>query len=117
MNADVIIEKIDNGELLPSSHRVNRRLCGYIRYSEPSDLELIAAFDRGDTSNNERWSRPLWNWIDALPVNKQGALRILSGLLMPDEPVDWYYAEFLIHWSREQGVTEEEILSAFGVRS
>jgi hypothetical protein len=113
VNAHAILAMIDNGELRLSANRVTRRLCDHVRYSDPSDLELITAFDSGDAMDQARWLMPLWERIVALPMNKQGALRLLWGLLIADEPLERYDAEFLIHWAREQGVQEEEILRAF----
>ena len=115
MNADVIVEKIDNGELSPSSHRVMRRLCDLLTYTDLADAELITAFDSGEAMDGDRWQVPLWERIWALPVDQQGPLRILSGLLIPDQQVDWELAEYLIHWARERGVADGDIIEAFGV--
>lgn len=115
VNADLIIEKIDSGELSPSSHQVVRRLCGLINYPEKADVGLISAFDRGDLAEVKRWGTVFWARIDALPTPQQGAIRLVSGLASPDEPVDWYYAEYLIRWARDEGVSDSDICSAFGL--
>ena len=57
----------------------------------------------------------LWEKINSLDVESQGGLRLLVALTRPNEVIDWYLAEFMILWARQQGVAEHQIIDAFHI--
>ena len=115
-NADEeIVDRIDADQLHPMSHPVTRALVEHVPDYSEEDRMLIEAFDANLLDAQDWIAGLLWSRIDALPVKKQGRLLLLVGLLRPNEPVDWQLAEYMIAWSRDEGVGEEDICSAFGL--
>ena len=111
---DEIIGRIDAGRLHSLSHQVARTLVEHIQNFSDQDQALIAAFD-GNVLVSQAWRGSLWSKIQALPVKEQGRLWLLWQLIRPNEQVGWELAEYMIAWARDEGVSEEEICSAFGV--
>jgi hypothetical protein len=110
---DEIVGRIDADQLHPMSHPVARALIEHIPDYSEEDRRLIAAFDANVDA--QAWFDRLQSRIDALPVNKQGRLRLLWQFRIPNGPVDWQLAEYLIAWARDEGVSEDQICSAFGL--
>src|SRR3954470_13817931 len=110
---DEIVDRIDADQLHPWSHPVTRALIEHIPDYVKEDRMLIEAFDANLLDAQDWIARRLWPRINALPVKKQGRLRLLWQLLRPSEPVDWQLAEYMIAWARDEGVSEEDICSAF----
>jgi len=113
---DEIVGRIDADQLHPMSHPVTRALIEHIPDYSEEDRMLIEAFDANLLDAQDRVDQVLWSRINALPVSKQGRLRLLWQLLRPSESVDWQLAEYMILWARNEGVSEEQICSAFGVK-
>ena len=59
----------------------------------------------------------LWTKIVSLVAESQGGSRLLVTLTRPNEDIDWYLAEFMIRWARQQGVAEHHIIDAFHIRT
>jgi hypothetical protein len=117
-NADDIIGEIDAAALNPMTHVVTRNLCRHIALQDDLQKEVVNAFDEGDQpSEMAAFQAGLWAKIDSLDVRDQGGLRLLVALTRPDEVIDWYMAEFMILWARQQGVAEHRIIDAFHAQS
>jgi hypothetical protein len=110
-----IVDRIDADKLHPMSHPVTRALIEHITDYSEEDRMLIEAFDATLLDAQDWISGQLWSRINALPWKKQGRLRLLVTLLRPNEPIDWELAEYMIAWARDEGVSEEQICSAFGL--
>ena len=108
-----ILDDIDAGRLRPRTHGVARRLAEHEKGSGALGAEILAAFDAGEATGNQRLFEKLWARMESLPLAEQGPLRTLVSLLRPDEPVDGHLAEYLIGWAQEQGVPENAIETAF----
>ncbi len=108
-----LFDDIDAERLRPRSHAVSRRLVELEGFDDPLAAEIVQAFDAGEAVPNEPLLRKLWSRIDGLEPSKQGALRTLVALLQPDAPIDSYYADYLIGWAQDEGVSSEAISSAF----
>ncbi len=110
-NADALVQQIDAGTLRPKGNAVARALLKKIGFQH----EIITRYDCGDLIERRRGSDPLWQQINALPVDQQGSLRLVASLARPESELDWYEAEFFIEWARQEGVSEVGIAEAFGV--
>uniref|UniRef100_UPI0035CB0795 hypothetical protein n=1 Tax=uncultured Sphingomonas sp. TaxID=158754 RepID=UPI0035CB0795 len=110
-NANAIIKQIDSGTLRPMGNVVARALLEKIGFQH----EIIAQYDRGEAIEWLPGTDTLWMQINALPVGRQGGLRLVANLTHPEGALDGYAAEFFILWAREQGVSEFGIGEAFGL--
>lgn len=110
---DALIDDLDAGRLQCGTHRVCRRLVSVTGDRSGIAGEVLSNFDAGTTSDREHLLGKLWKNIEARPLSEQGRLRILVGLLKPDEPIDGHLAGYLVNWARENGASESEIVSAF----
>ena len=75
--ADKIIEEMDDGVLSPRRHAVIRAILGGIATPTEDQQELVAPYDAGRTIDVEVWVERLWASIRGLPLDGQGALRML----------------------------------------
>ena len=115
---DVIIGEIDAGAIRPMTHAVTRNLYRHIPLIDALQTEVVSAFDGGSQRHDMAGNQDaLWSKIDGLDPDNQGAFRLLVALTKPDEVIDWYLAEFMILWARQQGVTEQQIIDAFKTES
>lgn len=113
-NADDLIAEIDAAAINPMTHLVTRGLYRHIPLDDALQSEVVTAFDQGDQLEAMATFQPaLWKMIEGLEPANQGGLRLLVSLTRPDEPIDWYLAEFMILWARQQGVAEHQIIEAF----
>ena len=115
-DADVVIDLIDSERLMPKWHSVVRELCKHIDLEAP-DRALLALIDGGKVPDADSQLRVLWRRITSQPVERESIPRLLTALLIPDQQLDWFGAEMVIHWARQEGVSEEHICEAFGVNS
>jgi hypothetical protein len=113
-DADRVVELIDEGRLRPMSHRVTRRLLDHIHDWSEQDRRLIEAFDE-KVLDTEFWYPQILARLRAPAPEERDRADLLWQLLRPDEPVDWQLAEYLVHWARQLGAGEGDILSAFDV--
>ncbi|WP_448537488.1 hypothetical protein [Sphingobium yanoikuyae] len=111
--ADSIIEEIDAGSIHPTTHLVVRALHEHINLADDLQREALAAFDRGDQSADTDLQSAMWTKIRELAVEDQSGMRLSICLTRPNEAIDWYLAEYIIGWAREQGVEERQIIDAF----
>ena len=112
-NADKLISEIEAGTLSPMTHVVTRSLYRHIALRDDMQREIVKAFDDGlPQSTMAALQAGLWAKIKSLDVRSQGGLRLLVGLTRPNEIIDWYLAEFMILWAREQGLAEQQIIDA-----
>lgn len=108
-----LLDDIDAEHMRPRSHVVSRRLAELEGFTDPLAAEIVRAFDAGGAVPNEPLLKKLWSRIDGVEPSRQGALRTLVALLQPDAPIDGYYADYLIGWAQDEGVSTEAIISAF----
>src|SRR5205085_3300772 len=111
---DVIVGLIDSEQIAPKYHSVARAICDHIDLAA-SDRALLALIDEGNVPDSDDRLRDLWQRITSQPVEREGVPRLLTALLTPDQPIDWFGAEMIVHWARQEGVSEEQICEAFGV--
>ncbi len=117
-NADDLITEIDAAVINPMTHPVTRGLFRHIPLHDAFQNEVVTAFDKGSQPEDMAAFQPaLWEKIDGLDPSSQGGLRLLVSLTRPNEIIDWYLAEVMILWAREQGVAEQQIIDAFHVGS
>ncbi len=117
-NADNLIGEIDAAAINPTTHAVTRSLYQHIPLRHALQEKIITAFDAGgQTHEMAAFQTALWTKIDSLDAESQGGLRLLVALTRPDEIIDWYLAEFMIIWARQQGVAEHQIIDAFHIRA
>jgi hypothetical protein len=115
---DVIIGEIDAGTISPMTHVVTRNLYRHIPLIDTLQTEVVSAFDEASQRHDMAAHQDaLWTKIEGLEPDNQGAFRLLVALTRPDEVIDWYLAEFMILWARQQGVTEHQIIDAFKAKS
>jgi hypothetical protein len=107
------VDRIDAGELRPTSRAVARRLAVGLAHLAPADAEILAEIEAGREPDPQTTLRRLWDDIDALPPHQQGGKRLLVTALLPDGPVSGYEAELMISWATEQGVSDEHIVASF----
>lgn len=81
---DSIIDRIDVGELEPRSHAVVRRLASDLPTLSPLGTEVVRAFDQGRSVGNSELTARLWDEIESVPLDRQGAQRLLVALVHPD---------------------------------
>ena len=112
-NADTLIDQIDDGLIHVRRHDVIRALYQGLPLGDVEQQEFIAAYDSDLPVDVAMWSTRLWSKIERLPLERQGGLRLLVGLLMPNQELEGYEAEYFILWARQQGVTETQIIEAF----
>jgi hypothetical protein len=112
-----LLDEIDAGHLCPRSHAVSRRLAELEGFADPLVAEIVRAFDAGEAVPNEPLLKKLWSRIDEAEPPRQGTLRTLVALLQPEAPIDGYYAGYLIGWAQDEGVSTEDIISAFRAAS
>lgn len=113
-NADSIIQEIDEGAITPMTHSVSRSLFRHIKLAAALQQKVVAAFDDGSEAYEmAALEAAVWAEIGNASVEHQGGLRLLIGLTRPNEIIDWYLAEFMILWARQEGVTERHIIDAF----
>ena len=115
-NANVVTDLIDSERLAPRYHPVARAICNHIDLAAP-DRALLALIDERNVPDSDGQLDELWHRITSQPVEREGIPRLLTLLLMPDEKMDWFGAEMVVHWARQEGVSEEQICEAFGVDS
>jgi hypothetical protein len=108
-----LLDEIDAGHLRPRSHVVSRKLVELEGFADPLAAEIVRALDTGEAVPKEPLLKKLWSRINEAELPRQGALRTLVALLQPDEPIDGYYAGYLIGWAQDEGVSTEAIISAF----
>ncbi|MCL9998419.1 MAG: hypothetical protein NBV68_03480 [Erythrobacter sp.] len=113
-DADSLIREIDEGAISPMTHIVTRNLYRHISLSDALREKVVAAFDDCSQPHDmAALEAAVWAEIGKTSVENQGGLRLLIGLTRPNEIIDWYLAEFMILWAREEGVTEQHIIDAF----
>ena len=105
---------MDAGYLRPMYHPVVRALCTHLPLNS-DDKELLARWDRKEALDVDQWREILWGRINTHPVGEEGIPRLLSALLSPNKPMDWFGAEMVILWARHEGVSEDAICTAFGM--
>jgi hypothetical protein len=115
-DADLVVDLIDSERLAPRSHSVARAICRHIDLDAP-DRALLALIDEKNVPDADGRLKELWHRITSQPVEREGIPRLLSALLIPDQEMDWFGAEMVVHWARQEGVSEEHICQAFGVDS
>lgn len=108
-----LLSDLEAGCLRPRTHGVVRRLAEHQTSVGDLGKKVVAAFDRGEGSDDERLLHEVWKRIETLPLVKQGGLRTLVALLRPDEPVDGHLAEYLIGWAQDDGICPSIIEAAF----
>lgn len=116
-NADVLIDRIDSGSLMPAKHAVIRAMLSKIPVPRPLQEELLTGLTGSVSVEREQWLDRLWTEIQSLPANQQGGLRLSVGLLHPDGALNAHEAEYYVAWGREQGLVDGEIAEAFGVEA
>jgi len=115
-NADTIIGEIDEGALRPTTHRVVRALHQHMLLEAAVQRRALDAFDRDEQdAHGVSLQHEMWAMIMTLPVDQQSGLRLSNCLARPDEVVDWYLAEYLVLWARQQGLSEQQIIDAFHI--
>ncbi|WP_326913422.1 hypothetical protein [Sphingopyxis chilensis] len=113
-DADLIIDKIDAGELAPSTLPIVRAFHEHITLKHPLQREALEAFDqKAVPAVLSAIQSRIWQEIDRLGPSNDSGLRLSNCLVRPDEPVDWHLAEYLIDWARQQGLSEQQIIGAF----
>lgn len=113
-DADLIIDKIDAGELAPSTLPIVRAFHEHITFKHPLQREALEAFDqKAAPAVLSAIQSRIWQEIDQLGPSNDSGLRLSNCLVRPDEPVDWHLAEYLIDWARQQGLSEQQIIGAF----
>lgn len=113
-NADDLIGEINAASISPMTHAVTRGLYRHIPLRDALQNEIVAAFDDCRKSlDMAAFQVALWSKINSLEADDEGGLRLLVALTRPDEVIDWYIAEFMILWARQQGVSECQIIDAF----
>jgi hypothetical protein len=116
-NADDLIAEIDAGAINPMTHPVTRGLFRHIPLHDAFQNEVVTAFDKGGQPEDMAAFQPaLWEKIGSLDPSSQGGLRLLVSLTRPNELIDWYMAEFMVLFARQQGVAEHQIIDAFHAR-
>jgi hypothetical protein len=112
--ASVIVDEIDAGTLRPWLHAAVRALHRSMRLDDDLQQAALAHFDRGASQAEMAETRhALWSRIATVDPKAQGGLRLANCLINEDQEVDWYLAEYLIAWAREQGVSDRAIVHAF----
>jgi hypothetical protein len=114
-DTDTIIAKLDDGSLTPMTIPVARRLVDALPRKTPFQHALLGYLDANGHSGHADWLSRLWDEINALPLHRQGGLRLMVPLLHDDAPLDWYTAGFFIHWAKECGIPDKNIGRAFGI--
>ena len=112
IDADILIDEIDAG-LIAQSHTVARSLLACVDPEDRDLRALMTAYDAGKNIEATEWAPRIWPKIEALPPQRQGALRLGVNLFCPDGILDWEAAGYLIHWARIEGVSEADIIRAF----
>lgn len=113
-DADLIIARIDAGELAPSTLPIVRAFHQHITLKHPLQREALEAFDqRAAPAVLSAIQSRIWQEIDRIGPANDGGLRLSNCLVRPDEPIDWHLAEYLIEWARQQGLSEQQIIGAF----
>lgn len=110
-NADTIIKQIDAGMFRPMGNVVARALLEKIGFYH----EIIVQHDKGAAIEWLPGTDELWTQIYALPVDQQGALRLVANLTHPEGELDGYSAELFLLWARQQKLSENDIGEAFGI--
>jgi hypothetical protein len=117
-NADELIGEIDAAAINPTTHAVTRSLYRHIQLQDALQNKVVAAFDEGcQPCDMAAFQGVLWEKINSLDAESQGGLRLLVALTRPNEVIDWYLAEFMILWARQQGVAEHQIIDAFHIQA
>lgn len=113
-DADLIIDKINAGELAPSTLPIVRTFHEHITLKHPLQMEALEAFDqKAAPAVLSAIQSRIWQEIDRLGPSNDSGLRLSNCLVRPDEPVDWHLAEYLIDWARKQGLSEQQIIEVF----
>ena len=113
-DADLIIARIDAGELAPSTLPIVRAFHEHITLEHPLQREALEAFDqKAAPAVLSAIQSRIWQEIDQLGPSNDNGLRLSNCLVRPDEPIDWHLAEYLIEWPRQQGLSEQQIIGAF----
>lgn len=117
-NADIIIDKIDAGELAPSTLQIVRALHEHMTLLHPLQREALEAFDQGAApAVFSAMQLRIWQEIDQVGPSQDSGLRLSNCLMRPDEPIDGHLAEYVIEWARLQKLSEQQIIGAFAVAS
>lgn len=114
VNADTVIDMIDAGRLRPMTLAVVREMHRHMRLDDAVQIEALRAFDRGDQpSDMATLQERMWARMRLLDPADDSGLRLSNCLTMPDAVIDWELGEYLIHWARKQGLSEQQIIEAF----
>jgi len=98
----VIVGLIDSEQIAPNYHAVARAICDHIDLAA-SDRALLALIDEGNVLDSDDRLKNLWQRITSQPVEREGIPRLLTALLIPDQPMDWFGAELIVHWGAPRG--------------
>ncbi|MBO9698107.1 MAG: hypothetical protein J7499_18080 [Sphingopyxis sp.] len=113
-DADLIIDKIDAGELAPGTWPIVRAFHEHITLGHALQREALEAFDqKAAPAVSAAIQSRIWQEIKQLGPSNDSGLRLSNCLVRPDEPIDWHLAEYLIGWARQQGLSEQQIIEAF----
>lgn len=114
-SADTLIDEIDEGVVYPSTHSAVRAIFRRLTELDSLQRRALTAFDEiTDPQVHSALEREIWSQINSLPEGREpSGLRLAVTLLLKDEPVDWHYAGYIIHWSRQQGLSDQQIIRAF----
>lgn len=110
VSADSLVDLIDSGGLRVRAHAVTRSLLAVAPNATPEERAVLSGLAEDD---QERMTTRLWRLIEARPLDQQGGLRLLIVLLRPDIAIDGYLAEYLLDWSRQRGLNEDQTVQAF----
>jgi len=80
----------------------------------PDEKLALSVKSLDDEERRESTLGILWSRIEALPPEQQGSLRLPVGLLHPNKTLDGHEAEYYVLWARQRGLSERQIMDAFG---
>ncbi|MBX7497138.1 hypothetical protein K3172_14865 [Qipengyuania sp. 6B39] len=115
LNADSLVTEIDAGAQFGGSNAVAGSLCARAAPKDEVWNKAVGAVrdDLLTAGHREHLINQFRNTFLAMPNGKQGPWRLAWLMLREAQDIDWELAEYLILWSREMGLSDDQIIDAF----